>query len=101
MASDQVAQAKADLDAALRLIELGHLEPAQELLRFASAELDDALSILQVGEPDRRPQVSVPARAYAEAIRQMAQTARTKEVVPSLMKLADRLDILAEQRDAA
>jgi hypothetical protein len=40
-------------------------------------------------------------RAYAETIRQMAQTARTTEVVPSLLKLADRFEALAEQRDAA
>ncbi len=46
MPSDQIAQAKVDIDVALRLIELGHLEPAQEVLRFASAELNDALSIL-------------------------------------------------------
>ena len=39
--------------------------------------------------------------AYAEIIRQMAQAARTKEVVPSLLKLADRFDAAAEQRDAA
>ena len=45
MTSDQIAQAKLDIDVALRLIELGHLEPAQEVLRFASAELNDALSI--------------------------------------------------------
>jgi hypothetical protein len=37
-----IAQAKADVDAALLLIGLGHLEPAQELLRFASTELADA-----------------------------------------------------------
>jgi hypothetical protein len=43
----QIAQAKADLEVASRLIELDHLELAQELLRFASAELDDALSILR------------------------------------------------------
>ena len=44
MTSDQIAQAKVDIDVALRLIELGHLEPAQEVLRFAIAELNDALS---------------------------------------------------------
>ena len=44
MKSDQIAQAKVDIDVALRLIELGHLEPAQEVLRFAIAELNDALS---------------------------------------------------------
>jgi hypothetical protein len=44
MTSDQIAQAKVDIDIALRLIELGHLEPAQEVLRFAIAELNDALS---------------------------------------------------------
>ena len=42
MTSDQIAQAKVDIDVALRLIELGHLEPAQEVLRFAIAELNDA-----------------------------------------------------------
>jgi hypothetical protein len=36
-------------------------------------------------------------RAYGEIIRQMAQTARTKEVVPSLLTLADRFDALADQ----
>ena len=36
----------------MRLIKLGHLEPAQELLRFAIAELDDVLSILEVGDMD-------------------------------------------------
>jgi hypothetical protein len=46
MPSDQIAQAKVDIDVALRLIELGHLEPAQEVLRFAIAELNDALSVL-------------------------------------------------------
>ena len=60
MTSDQIAQAKVDIDVALRLIELGHLEPAQELLRFASAELDDALSILEVG--DIHLLASAPAR---------------------------------------
>jgi hypothetical protein len=60
MKSDQIAQAKVDIDVALRLIELGHLEPAQELLRFASAELDDALSILEVG--DIQLLASAPAR---------------------------------------
>jgi len=38
-------------------------------------------------------------RAYGEVIRQMARTARTKEVVPSLLALADRFDALADQRD--
>jgi hypothetical protein len=50
-----MAQAKADIDAALLLIGLGHLEPAQELLRFASAELADALSILEIGDIQRAP----------------------------------------------
>ena len=36
-------------------------------------------------------------RAYGEIIRQMAQTARTKEVVPSLLTLADRFDAQADQ----
>jgi hypothetical protein len=36
---DQIAQALADIDVALRLIERGDLEPAQEVLRFASAGL--------------------------------------------------------------
>jgi hypothetical protein len=39
-------------------------------------------------------------RAYAEVIRQMAQTARTEEVVPSLLTLADRFDALADQQEA-
>ena len=60
MTSDQIAQAKVDIDVALRLIELGHLEPAQEVLRFASAELNDALSILEVG--DTHLAASAPAR---------------------------------------
>ena len=38
-------------------------------------------------------------RTYSEIIRQMAQTARTKEVVPRLLALADRFDALADQRD--
>jgi hypothetical protein len=38
-------------------------------------------------------------RAYSETIRQMAQTARTKEVVPSLLTLADRFDALADQQE--
>ena len=38
-------------------------------------------------------------RAYGEVIRQMAQTARTKEVVPSLLTLADRFDALADQQE--
>jgi len=33
-----------DIDAALRLIKLGHLESAQALLCFASVELNDALA---------------------------------------------------------
>jgi hypothetical protein len=44
---DQIAQAIADIDVALRLIEGGDLEPAKEVLRFASAELDDAMSTLR------------------------------------------------------
>jgi hypothetical protein len=36
-------------------------------------------------------------RAYGEIIRHMAQTARTKEVVPSLLTLAERFDALADQ----
>jgi hypothetical protein len=48
MASAHVAQAKVDIDVALRLIELGHLEPAREVLRFAIAELNDARSILEL-----------------------------------------------------
>jgi hypothetical protein len=60
MTSDQIAQAKFDIDVALRLIELGHLEPAKEVLRFASAELNDALSSLEVG--DIHPLASAPAR---------------------------------------
>ena len=60
MTSDQIAQAKVDIDVALRLIELGHLEPAQEVLRFAIAELNDALSILEVG--DIHLLASAPAR---------------------------------------
>ena len=59
MPSDQIAQAKVDIDVALRLIELGHLEPAQEVLRFAIAELNDALSILEVGD------IHLPAPAPA------------------------------------
>ena len=39
-------------------------------------------------------------RAYATVIRQMAQDARTKEVVPSLLALADRFDLLAAQQEA-
>jgi hypothetical protein len=65
MTSDQIAQAKVDIDVALRLIELGHLEPAKEVLRFASAELNDALSILEVGDIDLL--VSAPARHPCEA----------------------------------
>jgi EAL domain-containing protein (putative c-di-GMP-specific phosphodiesterase class I) len=38
-------------------------------------------------------------RAYGEIIRQMAQTARTKEVVPSLLTLADRFNALADQQE--
>jgi hypothetical protein len=38
-------------------------------------------------------------RAYAEGIRQMAQSARTKEVVPSMLALADRFDLLADQQE--
>jgi hypothetical protein len=38
-------------------------------------------------------------RAYGEVIRQMAQTARTKEVVPSLLTLADRFDALAARQE--
>jgi hypothetical protein len=38
-------------------------------------------------------------RAYAAVIRQMAQDARTKEVVPSMLALADRFDILAAQQE--
>ena len=38
-------------------------------------------------------------RAYGEIIRQMAQTARTKEIVPSLLTLACRFDALAEQQE--
>ena len=60
MKSDQIAQAKVDIEVALRLIELGHLEPAQEVLRFAIAELNDALSILEVGDIDLL--ASAPAR---------------------------------------
>ena len=60
MTSDQIAQAKVDIDIALRLIELGHLEPAQEVLRFANAELNDAMSILEVGDIDLL--ASAPAR---------------------------------------
>jgi hypothetical protein len=39
-------------------------------------------------------------RAYATVIRQMAQNARTKEVVPSMLALADRFDLLADQQEA-
>jgi hypothetical protein len=46
---DQIAQAIADITVALRLIERGHLDPAKEVLRFASVELDDALSNLTIG----------------------------------------------------
>ena len=60
MTSDQIAQAKVDIDVALRLIELGHLEPAQEALRFATAELNDALSILEA--EDIHLLASAPAR---------------------------------------
>ena len=60
MTLDQIAQAKIDIEVALRLIELGHLEPAQEVLRFAIAELNDALSILEVG--DVHLLASAPAR---------------------------------------
>jgi hypothetical protein len=45
--TDQIAQAIADITVALRLIDIGHLEPAKEVLRFANAELDDALSVLK------------------------------------------------------
>ena len=38
-------------------------------------------------------------RAYATVIRQMAQNARTKVVVPSLLALADRFDALADQQE--
>jgi hypothetical protein len=38
-------------------------------------------------------------RGYGAAIRQMAQNARTKEVVPSLLALADRFDLLADQQE--
>jgi hypothetical protein len=38
-------------------------------------------------------------RAYGQIIRQMAQTARTKEIVPSMLTLADRFDALAEQQE--
>ena len=41
----------------------------------------------------------VVLRAYSETIRQMAQTAQTKEVVPSLLALADRFDALADQQE--
>ena len=38
-------------------------------------------------------------RAYGAVIRQMAQNARTKEVVPSLLALAYRFDALADQQE--
>jgi hypothetical protein len=34
-------------------------------------------------------------RAYAAISRQMAKTAQTKEVVPGLLELADRLEVMA------
>jgi hypothetical protein len=47
MTPAQIAQTIADIGVALRLIDSGHLEPAKEVLRFASAELDDALATLR------------------------------------------------------
>jgi hypothetical protein len=41
----------------------------------------------------------VALRAYAEVVREMAQTARTEEVVPSLLELADRFDTLADRQE--
>jgi hypothetical protein len=38
-------------------------------------------------------------RAYAEVVRQMAQTARTEEVVPSMLEPAYRFGALADQQD--
>jgi hypothetical protein len=38
-------------------------------------------------------------RAYGAVIRQMALNARTKEVVPSLLALADRFELLADQQE--
>ena len=66
MANRQIEQAKVDVDAALLLIQDGHLEPAQELLRFARAELDDALAILAGGaakEPNDHQPIEDGSRA--------------------------------------
>jgi len=66
MANRQIEQAKVDVDAALLLIQGGDLEPAQELLRFASAELDDALAILAGGaakEPNDHQPIEDGSRA--------------------------------------
>jgi len=51
MANREIEQARVDIDVALQLIRCGDLEPAQEVLRFARAELDDALAILAAGAP--------------------------------------------------
>jgi hypothetical protein len=51
---------------------------------------------------DIQPIVRLPPavlRAYSEIIRRMAQTARTSEVVPSLLALADRFEALAHQQE--
>jgi hypothetical protein len=66
MANRQIEQAQVDIDAALLLIQGGDLEPAQELLRFARAELDDALAILAGGgakEPNDHQPIGDGSRA--------------------------------------
>ena len=82
MTSDQIAQAKVDIKVALRLIELGHLEPAQEVLRFAIAELNDALSILEVGDvhlpAPARPRQSCVADAEGDTGADTEATARLR-----------------------
>jgi len=63
MANREIEQAKVDIDAALLLIQGGDLEPAQELLRFARAELDDALAILAANEPNDHQPIEDGSRA--------------------------------------